>query len=383
MSNIKLYLIKFAVLECGKIGIAEVSAESAKKAQEILQANGKYNGYKYAIEYPVLVHTTDTFTAEAIITELDNPAGEKGDRGPRGLKGEPGEQGPRGEQGPKGDKGDPGLDSNGSYPDMTVGKANGVVGINQVQEALTITTKANGNIVIGNLAGQTKEFMPATPSGDPMHYAYEEVGATWNADTGYWSMLDMTDITNEEMRVAILRGSYGTSSQMPFAVAQSNIQSPRFTLPRNGIYNATMVHGLYFFAFNNPVIEVVHIDNSRGFDSYQTLGANNTMLNAFYGCTNLRRIGGGVLKIQEVSNTTGAFQNCTSLREVRMSGLKTNLDLHWSPLIVEHATYLLKNANSTASFTITFKASMQAIYEANADFIAAKNEKPNITILYQ
>ena len=270
--------------------------------------------------------------------------------------------------------------------DIATNKANiakNTSAINSKQDTLTLTTKPNGNIVIGNLAGQTKEFMPATPSGDPMHYAYEEVGATWNADTGYWSMLDMTDITNEEMRAAISRGSYDISSQMPFAVAQTNIQPPRFTLPRNGIYNATMVHGLYFFAYNNTVIEVVHIDNSRGFDPYQTLGANTTMSNAFYGCTNLRRIGGGVLRIQEVSNTTGAFQNCTSLQEVRMSGLKVNLDLHWSPLIVEHATYLLKNANSTASFTITFKASMQAIYEANADFIAAKSEKTNITILYQ
>lgn len=100
MSNIKLYLIKFAVLECGKIGIAEVSAANAKKAQEILQANGKYNGYKYAMEYPELVHTTDTFTAESLISELDNPAGEKGDRGPAGP------QGPQGPQGPKGEKGE-------------------------------------------------------------------------------------------------------------------------------------------------------------------------------------------------------------------------------------------------------------------------------------
>lgn len=117
MSNIKLYIIKFAVLECGKIGIAEVTASSAKKAQDILQGQGKYNGYKYAMEYPELVHTTDTFTAEGIITELDNPAGEKGDRGPQGEKGDKGDSGiqgprgpigPEGPQGKRGPKGDPG-----------------------------------------------------------------------------------------------------------------------------------------------------------------------------------------------------------------------------------------------------------------------------------
>ena len=84
MSNIKLYIINYTVPQYNKIGIASVAAISASKAQSILQATGKYNAYKYSMSYPVLVHTTDTFTAESIITELDNPAGEKGDRGPAG-----------------------------------------------------------------------------------------------------------------------------------------------------------------------------------------------------------------------------------------------------------------------------------------------------------
>ena len=51
------------------------------------------------------------------------------------------------------------------------------------QDALTLTVKDNGNIVLSNIQGQSKEFMPATPSGDPMHYAYEAAGAEYN-DTG-------------------------------------------------------------------------------------------------------------------------------------------------------------------------------------------------------
>ena len=48
------------------------------------------------------------------------------------------------------------------------------------QDALQLTVKDNGNIVLSNIQGQSKEFMPATPSGDPMHYAYEAAGAEWN-----------------------------------------------------------------------------------------------------------------------------------------------------------------------------------------------------------
>ena len=52
---------------------------------------------------------------------------------------------------------------------------------NGKQEKLTLEVLNNGNIKIGNLNGQTKEFMPATPSGDPMHYAYEAMGAEYNS----------------------------------------------------------------------------------------------------------------------------------------------------------------------------------------------------------
>ena len=151
MSNIKLYIINYTVPQYNKIGIASVTATSAQKAQNILQAEGKYNAYKYTMSYPVLVHTTDTFTAEALISELDNPAGEKGDRGPRGLKGDTGERGPQGPKGDKGDKGDPmtweKMDPEDKmtfkedvvvdveseirtkyYPDMSVGMADNLVG---------------------------------------------------------------------------------------------------------------------------------------------------------------------------------------------------------------------------------------------------------------
>lgn len=83
--------------------------------------------------------------------------------------------------------------------------------VNGKQDKISVTTKSNGNIV---LLG--KEFMPATPSGDPQHYAYEAVGAVYNAtgadttttgiygDTivhkaGHWLYNEIGDLTNEDM----------------------------------------------------------------------------------------------------------------------------------------------------------------------------------------
>ena len=92
------------------------------------------------------------------------------------------------------------------------------------QDVLTLTVKDNGNIVLSNIQGQSKEFMPATPSGDPMHYAYEAAGAEWNGTgvdivkttpwagivddaidqkvvhkAGHWYLNGLGDITNEQM----------------------------------------------------------------------------------------------------------------------------------------------------------------------------------------
>lgn len=49
----------------------------------------------------------------------------------------------------------------------------------QAQKELTLTVKDNGNIVIWNIQGEIKEFMPATPSGDPLHYEYIN---SWKCD---------------------------------------------------------------------------------------------------------------------------------------------------------------------------------------------------------
>ena len=52
------------------------------------------------------------------------------------------------------------------------------------KEELGIELLTNGNLKL-TLKGETREFMPATPSGDPMHYAYETAGAVYNATTDF------------------------------------------------------------------------------------------------------------------------------------------------------------------------------------------------------
>lgn len=102
----------------------------------------------------------------------------------------------------------------------------------------SINVLDNGNIKV-TINGVSKDFMPATPSGDPMHYYYEKVGAEWNDgedktlqipiygkssdSTEYMSIVHKSkrwylnllgDITNEEMAaiVSYPRNDYATQA---------------------------------------------------------------------------------------------------------------------------------------------------------------------------
>ena len=86
--------------------------------------------------------------------------------------------------------------------------------INGKQDALTLTVKDNGNIVLANIQGQSKEFMPATPSGDPMHYAYVTAGAEYN-DTGAdivktapWADMVDDDYTGDYGKTVVHKAGY-------------------------------------------------------------------------------------------------------------------------------------------------------------------------------
>lgn len=248
--------------------------------------------------------------------------------------------------------------------------------------SLTLTTKPNGNIEIGNLAGQTKEFMPATPSGDPMHAWYESLGAVWNASTGYWEFLGVNNMTNEQM---LMEAKLGTTRLYPNSYLESyatNLQRVVFGLS-NGLFNSIYkTLTLTNMMTNNALVEVVQ------FSTYDINSNNNYpvfvkgLTYSFANCVRLERIL-NVLDVSQSSSFNNTFTACNSLKIVYINGCKFDISFASSPLNAECATYLIANADASATFTITFRADRQAIYEANADFIAAKSEKPNITILYQ
>ena len=264
--------------------------------------------------------------------------------------------------------------------------------INSKQEALTLTVKDNGNIVLANIQGQSKEFMPATPSGDPMHYAYVAAGAEYNdtgadivkttpwADlldddydgpygktvvhkAGYWYLNGLGDITNDE-----IRDIYIASANFPTSI---DIKS--------------------YFGFVNFRTNFTGVRKITGWVELNCIGISDGS-NKFI-ILNLSCLKGGLINIRALGNiqhilgtniqfnTTRKLASCENLVTAHFKSLKYNIDLYSSSVLsVKSVLYMINNEAATSPITITLHADVYNRCRANADILAALEAHTNVSL---
>lgn len=241
------------------------------------------------------------------------------------------------------------------------------------QNTLTLTTKPNGNIVIGNLAGQSKEFMPATPSGDPMHYMYlKTYGLSYDETTGLWAYRadegGLTDLTTEEVQnMWLVAGGLDekTNNNCRWArkinallPARTNICSTYYGSGQG--YTDTD----WDFAFNqNSTIEVAVITTTP--TTYYSVAAQPYHCAGMFAyCGKLRKIIGGLsfdYIYTKDSRYTNMFTQCPLLESVEIWRLNRNLGFPDSPLLSkESLLFMINNCESNATFTITLHPDVYA-----------------------
>lgn len=262
-----------------------------------------------------------------------------------------------------------------STNDYTTEEKAKVAKIEGKQDVLTLTVKDNGNIVIGNIAGQTKEFMPATPSGDPMHYAYIDAGATWSSSTGYWSLNGLKDITNEEMRKI---HNFGFINDLSHRVFMGRMAKIRTNYLRVGSANYNdALYPIESLAQANTTIEVITLRETNG--EYESVIIAQNFNTAFYGCTKLREIHG---RLQTSAIMTDTFSGCESLQRVRLYKLVANVSLKDCPNIDKDSIlYAINISAATSAITIRLHPTAYAKYSADSDIQAALAAKPLVTLI--
>ena len=263
--------------------------------------------------------------------------------------------------------------------------------IDNKQEALTLTVKDNGNIVLANIQGQSKEFMPATPSGDPMHYAYVAAGAEYNdtgedivkttpwADmldddydgpygktvvhkAGYWYLNGLGDITNDEIRKI-----YQLTSIFP--ETQSLIERlSNYDIRTN--FNIKIING-----FGSPTINAIAY-NSRMPIINLTINSNTPFDGSFsFSNRYLIHCIGYVGRLSFFN----AFSD-SIIHTIKLIKLSNNVNIPSPNLSVKSVLYMITNETATEPITITLNADVYNRCMANADILTALQAHTNVSL---
>ena len=225
-----------------------------------------------------------------------------------------------------------------------------------------------------------------TPSGDPMHYMFEAVGATYNATdadipmTGiygdsyvhkahHWHLNELGDISNEEMRV-IYNERYPIASNKYFA-EWFRLSNGRTTL--SALEMLTSIVGNSIAREGN--YEVLKLDAEGKEIAFSNLG------DAFYKSVNCKKIL-NVLNVSSMSSLSSPFGAMTALEEFRLKGLKvTGLGLQYNPNVSKASfLYMIENEAATSPITITISNAQYAMLTNDADIQAALAAHPNVTL---
>lgn len=277
----------------------------------------------------------------------------------------------------------------------------------KVKDGSVVTDNTAQTVIAGEtkpvssdaVAAALKTFTDAiqttlTPSGDPMHYAYEAVGAVYNnTDTAKevaapwgdmvthvarrWYLNGLGDITNEQILKIY---NLGNSRIFRGSTLKDYIIDPvRTNIPRKNLLlnNAKKAIDINEVVMNNSDIAAVQFSSYLEYPVYLT----GSMSYTFYNCGQLMSIN-NVLNVANVTTFSQAFGLCPNLIYVYMQSLNRSVSFSSSSKLSKASLlYMIQNAAPTSAITITLHADAYARLANDADIVAALKTQPLITII--
>ena len=301
-----------------------------------------------------------------------------GPQGPQGIQGEPGPQGERGPQGIQGEQGPQGPPIDLSdVPDGAIEKSKLSP---SVQESLAAADGAVRYDAAQELTTEQKEqartnitAMANTPSGDPMHYMYETAGATWNAETGYWEMNGLTDLTTEDIRNSYIFANMDNANWYFRCTYRSIIRTNFWSLGNL----VTISDATSAFEYCKG-LETVRIESPTPYNTQGTRFRN--MQSMFKYDIKLRNVIGKI-RMDLMPLVVQCFTGCTNLENIQLSELKSNISFEYCENLSKDAIlYMIDNSTATSPITITLHATAYAMATADADIQAALESHPNVAL---
>lgn len=214
----------------------------------------------------------------------------------------------------------------------------------------------------------------ATPvfCGSVMTPLYEEAGATFNTATGFYELNGITDIGEDEMRRIYHRTAHRIDYEAKCAFADAGV---RTNLPIIGVeFYAGGFQAQSMFAEENipefHSLEVVTVRNVNENCSYAERIAITNASYMFCDCSKLRKVI-GELALWNCNQTKGMFDRCSSLEEVFIRALHSDLSFADSPKISAESLAFAIDYTDDSGFTITVNAATFAKMTGTASADAA------------
>lgn len=263
---------------------------------------------------------------------------------------------------------------------------------------VSLETLANGNLKV-TIDGVSKDFMAATPSGDPMHYNYITVGALYNdtdsaiARTDYfgkavshlpgrWYVEGLGDLTNAEMREVYEAGKWWeNTNDKGFA---SNIKAR--AILRCPAFQQVNYKAPFEFkqAFNgSDALEVVDLRPSPEIHP-TTASFNRTKCSTMdFLCQNSPKVKYiyGIIDASAPVDGNSFWIHTPGLIEVRLYNIKREVKLPQSKAISKASIlYMIENEAVTNSAVISLHANAYARLSADEDIVAALAAHPLVSL---
>ena len=219
------------------------------------------------------------------------------------------------------------------------------------------TLATTAKTVVGAI-NEVKSSVDVNSYKQYLRKVYEEYGAVYNDDTGYWEYGDLKDMTEEDCFLAAFYAleQIQGDNQVSFILDRSSNTQARtyFTkIAPKGAHNETGLVLDSCFARNNK-LEYLKLSNTPT-SSFLYI---KHIKNAFRDCRKLRKIE-DILTIY-IANSNYikyAFMGCSALKDVKIrltTGANVNLSFEDSRLLsYESIKYLVDNAGNTKAITIT------------------------------
>lgn len=246
--------------------------------------------------------------------------------------------------------------------------------IREKQDAIVVSQDRYGNIVLENV-GDSLVLMAATPSGDPMHYAYEAVGAVWNGTTGYWeyraSEGGVSDLTNEDMRVCYAE-AWLSSALLPTGWAF--YPKGRVAISNTIPCTAMALSNVCCFGDN---VEVLFL----GGKTSSAFAVSNISV-SIRSCPKLKRVVGVISEQYCTSYGSANYTALPMLEEIRIKHLKYAKDFSSSSrLSKDSLLYMINNSAPSSNITIKLAIETFLLFRSDSDVMAALTDHPLVTLV--